>query len=65
MQVMSSFFYFLFVLILLIILNFILNKSKIYLDINKSSFHKKITGQKQVPLTGGLVIICMTIFFLN
>jgi len=63
MQVMSSFFYFLFVLILLIILNFILNKSKIYLDINKSSFHKKITGQKQVPLTGGLVIIFMTIFF--
>ena len=54
---MNLFFYSIFIFIFLITLNFIINKSEFHLDSNKSSFHKKITGQKKIPLSGGLVII--------
>ena len=47
---MNLFFYSIFIFIFLITLNFIINKSEFHLDSNKSSFHKKITGQKKIPL---------------
>ena len=47
MQVMSPFFYFLFVFILLIILNFIVNKSKVYIDINKV-LNESIAGKQAI-----------------
>ena len=62
---MNLFFYSIFIFIFLITLNFIINKSEFHLDSNKSSFHKKITGQKKIPLSGGLVIISIIIFFLD
>jgi len=62
---MSLFFYFIFIFVFLIFLNFFMNKTRFYIDINKSSFHKKITGQQETPLSGGLVIIFMIIFFIE
>lgn len=52
----------LFTLSITLIINFYLTKKKILLD-KKYSAHKSYTSEKQIPLSGGLVILISLFFF--
>ena len=52
----------LFTLSITFIINFYLTKKKILLD-KKYSAHKSFTSEKQIPLSGGLVILISLFFF--
>tara|TARA_B110000971_G_scaffold174283_1_gene179301 strand:+ start:2529 stop:3551 length:1023 start_codon:yes stop_codon:yes gene_type:complete len=51
-------------IILIIIINYILIKKKLFLNF-KGDKHQKFTSSKSIPLTGGLILIFTSYYYLN